>query len=437
MIAQTVLPFKLEMTNDTLTSQAGLVLFGEFLKALGLDQVLGRELEKPGSARGYAPSRHVLPLVLMLTGGGRSLEDLRQIREDTGLRELLGWRELPSADAVGDWLRRQGEGEGLRRLGRVGKLMLRRALELEPATDYTLDIDASQIVAEKIAALWTYKGEKGYMPILGTLAENGLILGEEFREGNVAPADGNLEFIKYCTGRMPAGKRIGALRADAASYQAGIFNWCEAHKVVFAIGARQAPAVKAAIASIPESEWRPYQDGHIAETVHCMEKTKKAFRLIVIRRPVQQELFTQTGEAAEKEEQAQARYHAVASNRAGESAGETLAWYHQRGEHSENRIKEVKIGFGQERMPCGQFQANAMFFRIGCLAYNLFVMFKRQALPREFWKAQVQTLRWRFFSTAGKVVFHAGAVVLKVGRFLFSLFEEVRQRCWEVCQVAA
>ncbi len=40
------------------------------------------------------------------------------------------------------------------------------------------------------------------------------------------------------------------------------------------------------------------------------------------------------------------RYTAVASNRL-KSAAETLAWYAQRGETSENRIKELKLGFGK------------------------------------------------------------------------------------------
>jgi len=57
-----------------------------------------------------------------------------------------------------------------------------------------------------------------------------------------------------------------------------------------------------------------------------------------------------------------------------------VQWYNQRGECSENRIKELKIGFGMERMPCGQLNANAMFFRIGTLAYNLFRLFIFKAL---------------------------------------------------------
>ena len=53
-----------------------------------------------------------------------------------------------------------------------------------------------------------------------------------------------------------------------------------------------------------------------------------------------------------------------------------VKWYDARGEYSENRIKELKIGFSMERMPSSYFKANAVFFRIGCLAYNLFRIFQ-------------------------------------------------------------
>ena len=51
----------------------------------------------------------------------------------------------------------------------------------EEQTDHTLDIDATQIAAEKHEAHYTYKGEKGYMPMVGHLAEIGLIIGYEFQ----------------------------------------------------------------------------------------------------------------------------------------------------------------------------------------------------------------------------------------------------------------
>jgi hypothetical protein len=261
------------------------------------------------------------------------------------------------------------------------------------------------------------------MPIVGHLAENGLVVGDEFRAGNDSPGARNLEFIKYCAAQLPAGKRVARVRADSAAYQAEIFNWCAAQKIAFAIGADLDYAVKAAIRRIPAVDWQPYQGGQIAETGHTMNETKQDFRLIVIRRPVQRELFDQEAEGE--------RYTVIASNR-DESAKETVAWYNQRGECSENRLKELKVGFQLEHLPCGQQEANAAYFRLGVLSYNLFVMFKQQVLPEKWRRCQVQTVRWRLYQVAGKVVEHARGLTLKVCRWACLFFAKVRWRCAEL-----
>ena len=129
MIHQTVLPFKLEITGDTITSHAGLALLGEFCVGLDLLRVVDRSLPKPGSGAGYMASEYVFPLLLMLNGGGRSLEDMRVIRGDVGSAEILPLKRIPSSDATGDRLRRMGEGQGLEGLAAVQRRFLERALK--------------------------------------------------------------------------------------------------------------------------------------------------------------------------------------------------------------------------------------------------------------------------------------------------------------------
>ncbi len=175
------------------------------------------------------------------------------------------------------------------------------------------------------------------MPMVGHIAETGLVIGHEFREGNAAPAAGNLEFLQACERNMPKGKKITAMRADSAAYQAAIFNYGEETGKVFAIGADRDAAVKAAIAAIPESAWKPFQDGEIAETVHCMNRNNNAFRLIVVRHPRDLDLF---------EDKSPYRYHAIASNRVDEDAAATMEWYSKRGDTSENRIKDWDMSKG-------------------------------------------------------------------------------------------
>lgn len=88
-------------------------------------------------------------------------------------------------------------------------------------------------------------------------------------------------------------------------------------------------------------------------------------------------------------------------------------------------------------MPCGQFAANAAFFQIGVLAYNLFKGFTREAMDDTWCRRQVQTLRWRVYQTAGKVVRHAGQVCLKVSREAVTQFQTIRQRCWALSVAGA
>jgi hypothetical protein len=411
------------MTRDMITPHAGLALLGEFAVGVGLLKAVDRYLPTPGSGAGYNPSEYLFPLVLMLNGGGRSLEDTRQIRDDEGLRELLPLKRIPSSDACGDWLRNMGINGGLSGLEKATRKLLKRGMKYDGIKGYTLDIDATGIVAEKQSAKMTYKGFKGYMPIVGHIAEHGLVVGDEFREGNESPGARNLAFIKHCVRQLPKGKRITALRSDSAAYQADIINYCEQEGIQCAIGADLDEAVVGAIRAIPEKEWKPYKSGHIAETVHSMEKTTDAFRLIVIRRPYQRSIFA--------EEDASLKYTVVATSRM-ESAEEVVQWYNQRGECSENRIKELKIGFGMERMPCGQYEANAVFFRIGTLAYNLFRLFISNTLSTSWHRHQIQTVRWRLYQIAGKIVFHGGQVFLKVRRGLCQLFTDIRLRVWEV-----
>jgi len=426
-VKQTILPFILEATEDTITARAGLVLFGEFLEGLRLREIADKYLPLPGSGRGYKPKEFILPLVLMLNGGGRTIEDIREIRIDKGLRELLDIEEIPSSDAFYNWLRRMGERGGLKGLEELNKFYLHKELKKEKKIkNYTLDIDATAISAQKKEAEMSYKGFKGYMPMVGHLAENGLVVYAEFRQGNIAPSSRNLEFIKQCERQMPKGKRIKYIRADAASYQAEVFNYCEERGMRYAIGAHIDKAVKGAILSIKEDEWKPYGDRYIAETVHCMEKTKKAFRLIVVRSACQAKIFD------EEEVDLKKKYKVVATN-LDWAADEVIEWYNARGEYSENRIKELKGGFSMERMPSSFFKANAIFFLIGCLAYNLFRIFQLNILPTEYRKHQIKTIRWKLYNIAGKVVYHSKKFFLKVKNYIYSTFKEIRFKIYMFC----
>lgn len=437
MIQQSIFPFKIGRTREVLTARSGLALFAEYNHGMGLRELTDRHLPAPGSNRGFNPSVFVNSMVLMLQGGGSNFEDLRELKNDNGLMELIEYDSIPDPDTAGDWTRRMGDptkGQaGLKGLGNVRATINHRIMKRDVREHYTLDADAMGIYGEKADAYYTYKGDKGYMPMLGFLYELGICIYDEFREGNVAPAYGQLDFYRECKARMPKGKVIGQYRADSASYQAELINELEKDKVKWGITADMDKAVKALIASIPESGWKEPEEGcgyEIAEGVHSMNQTKEAFRIVIKRETRRQ------GDIFEAE-----RYfhHAVATNWTdeGKSAVEVLQWHNQRGQ-AENFNKELKNGFGMERVPCGQTEANAVFFRIGVIAYNLFIGFKRLSCPESWVKHTIATFRWKMIQVAGRIVKHSGSVMLKiaVGMETLELFLGIRRRIYEMSLAA-
>jgi hypothetical protein len=423
-LQQRVLPIKLELSGERLTSMAGLVMVEELGRAKGLwgrvDQLFGQ----PGSGRGYQASEYVRTLVWLLHAGGRRLEDVRELAAEGEVLKELGLERLPSSDALGDWLRRQGAGKGVAAVQQLNEELLQRYLS-SLGEELTLDPDATIIEAEKREAEWTYKKVKGYQPQLCYVNE--ACVHHEFRAGNEAASSGALSFIQEYERKLPQGKRL-YLRSDAAFYQATVINHCSQPGRSFSITAMQDSAVKTAIAGIKEEQWQPFYtadqlatDRQIAEVVHCLNETKDAFRLLVLRWPNPQPSLFEANEYC---------YHAVATNR--EEAASEIIWLHnQRGE-SENWHKELKLGFGMEQLPCGQFEANALFFAIGVLAYNLGLVLKAEVLPAAYRHSTVQTLRWQLYRLAGKLVRHGRQWFLKIrtASEKLALLRAVRKKCW-------
>jgi len=412
MINKNVLPFKMEISNELLTPRAGLILAHEFHLGLKIDRLIDNHLPVPGSGRGHKPSDFVMPLILTLQGGGTNLDDIKVIAEDKALRNAAQIRHVPASCTFGDWLRRTGASrKAMKGLSESRKELTRVMLSRGKTTEFTLDADTTIIEADKGDATEAYEGTVGYQPIIGFLFENKWIISEEFRTGSASPAGGMKEFIKNCEVQMPEGTRIARFRSDSAAYNHEVSDYCDENHIEYVIGADKDAAVQMLYESIPSHAWVRYiapnsrKEREVAETVHSFNKGKGSFRIIFVRDvEAQGELFSEC-----------LRRRAVITNIPMEkmNAADVVNCYNQRGT-AENFIKELKYGVGMRSVPCGQFEANAAFFRIGTIAYDLFLMQMAFGFPPELSAATVGTIRWRIYQTAGRLVRHARNFILRV-----------------------
>ena len=370
-----ILSYKIAKTNELLTSRGGLVCLAELLRQTGFPSWVAQHFPEPGSN-----------------------------------------------DVLGDWLRRLGrDAVGIKALVEVNRQVL--AWTLGQCQEVTLDLDATPVLSTKREAKCTCLKARGYMPMLGPIGETGQVVGCDFRAGNVSPSSDNLGFIKACVAGLPEGVSVRHLRADSAGYQGAIFQYCDAHDMGYVIRARRSQALKRWLRARPESAWTPrVRDGEVVDGqdtcrgVWTITGYDPAFTLVTqrTRRCGQQSLDLGKDEAEDVATVTDGCYvyRALATNRDELSDSEIVHWYNQRAEGSENRIKELKSGFAGGRLPCGQFDANALYFHPCVTAYNLFVLL-RHSLPCEWHTCRAPTMRWRVYALAAKLVCHARRVYLK------------------------
>lgn len=84
-----------------------------------------------------------------------------------------------------------------------------------------------------------------------------------------------------------------------------------------------------------------------------------------------------------------------------------------------------------ESLPIGDFGANAVWFALGVLTYNTFVLQKEHLLPDEMRTKTIHTLRWSLIGIAGKVVRTSGQLWLKLATTLekLGLYHRMRRGC--------
>ena len=92
----------------------------------------------------------------------------------------------------------------------------------------------------------------------------------------------------------------------------------------------------------------------------------------------------------------------------------TLEADHRRRAEVENTIRDLKYGVGLNHLPSGPFGANAAWYRLSLLAYNVLTVLKRHALPERLRDARPKRLRFEVFSLPAVLTEHARQLTAQV-----------------------
>jgi hypothetical protein len=391
--------------------------------------------------RGYSEARKVEAMVMLMASGGDCIDDIEILRADLGLCRLVG--ALPAADALRTFLyafhddelirqaqARRGkdqvayipeENEALQGLGQVNVELLRRVASQGKGTRATLDHDATIQESHKREAQFHYKGGRGYQPSVIYWAEQDLVVADEYRDGNVPAGMNNLPLIRRGFASLPATVTEFYFRADSACYEESVLKWLAnpereggpKGEIGFTISADMTPELRKVCEAVPDKSWQLAEE-RPHETVQCAEveftpgnwsKDAKPLRYLALCiRAKQGELFANGSTT---------RYLAVVTNREGKPV-ELLRWHWQKAGTIELVHDVSKNELAARVPPCGRFGANAAWFRLSLLTYNVLSAMKSLALPADLSNARPKRLRFSLFTIAGRIISSGGKLILRI-----------------------
>lgn len=88
-----------EPLEECLTAYAGIPLFLQAMRSLKLGASVKQHVRLKQRQRGFDEASYVESFLILNALGGDCLEDLERLREDAGLKEMLG-HEVPSPEAA-------------------------------------------------------------------------------------------------------------------------------------------------------------------------------------------------------------------------------------------------------------------------------------------------------------------------------------------------
>ena len=369
------------------------------------------------------------------------------------------WRSVPSDSVVFRYLERfhdAGEeakreahrafipspNDALKGLGKVNAGLVDFVQSRSPHTQATLDMDACLVESHKKEALYSYKKYRAYQPLTTYWAEADLVVHSEFRDGNVPAGHQQLRVLKEALGHLPVGVAKVMLRSDTAGYQQELLRYCAEGRderfgvIEFAVGVDVTAEFRRAVSEVAEEDWHVLhkpgsnrvETGQEWAEVNFVpnwighSKNSPEYRFMATReRLIEQPLPAMEGQmkmpfpAMELSNRGWFKVFGVVTNRT--LAGDEVIWWsRQRCGKGEEVHSVLKSDLAGGRLPSRLFGANAAWWAIAVLAFNLSSAMKRLVLGGQWVSRRLKAVRFALIALPGRVMRHARRLIIRLSR---------------------
>lgn len=354
------------------------------------------------------------------------------------------------------------ETEAQRALWQVVRAQLAFLHQREGGDTVTLDVDATLVETFKLEALFCYKGFKSYQPLNFFWHELGAVVYSEFRDGNVPAGYQLLPALQRALAQLPEGVKHVRVRSDSAGYDWQLLRYLAEGKnerfgrIDFAVSADVTDELKDEVARLPGDAWKPLVRQLADQTIvteqewaeieyvpNAAAATKEGptYRFLVTREPLRQlelpgvmderqvKLPFPTIELRDTQgRRAPYKLHAVVTTIEDDAGDQIIWWLRERCGHSEEAHGVMKTDLAGGTLPSALFGANAAWWAIMHIAFNLNVTMKRQVLGAGWVERRMKAVRYHVIGIAGRLVRHGRRLVLRLEQGAFRLLDGWRAR---------
>ena len=411
-------------------AHAGTRLLAEMADATGLTDALSKAMAPTKRRRRrHDPGRVLVDLALSVADGGTSLSDLAVLRGQPALFGAIA--STPTASRVVDSVDK----------ARLSAIRAARAKARAKAWEaglcpvaedgpLILDFDATlvDVASEKQGAAPTYKHGYGFHPLLCFLDATNEALAGILRPGNAGAnsAADHIEVLDLALEQLPVtpmgldpDNSVAMLaRADSAGATHGFVDALRERGIEFSVGFDVTEAVRLGVLGLPASAWSEAiradcterEGAEVAELSSALDlSTWPAGTRAIVRREephpgAQFNLFDPGGWR-----------HQVFICDSTDPDISYLEARHRGHARVEDRIRCAKDS-GLRRLPFPEFENNAAWVEIVCMAQDLFAFTQGLVLEDELAKAEPKRLRYALLHTAGRLTSTGRVTTLRLQR---------------------
>lgn len=445
---------RVELSSQELTDRAGIAAFSRYMENIGLPGLIGNKLFGLKKTAKGASVEDMLGQVIcwIMDGTSTSLSFFDLLQKDTSLAPVVGSREMVSSHAVKRLCAAFDE-KSLASLHEILEALFVWRLRSEKPECVVLGLDVMPMDNDEAMTREgvevTYKQCKGFAPLQMTW--NRRIVSCRLRPGSVHSLgqDDAQTMIRRSVHLIRSRYRKDVpiiVRIDSGFMSENLFKLMEELEIGYLCGGRKYIDIVHYMSCLPDSAWQDYVNPAKPEGCGIWEyfefgdkcETWKHFRRALFARPLSEDgnfllpcarpcsvIYTNIGRGEAIDGQLRkAGYDHLCQ------AKSLLRAYHDRG-NDELVFRGFKDLQG-ERLPFKRFNPNQVIYLLRVLTLFLFESFKadisHDVIPVT---AYASTFRRQFVDTAGKIVSHAGQLVLKVSRRAWEMmrFGTIWERC--------